>query len=730
MTVRSQPTPEQIEQYRATFPKGSPRIEYRQVTVPPITKRDPDADAQADGARGADTSPIHLSMSSEVPVLRYDWYEGEYYYEVLDHSPSSIDMDYARDGMPFVASHRSYDADQMHGLVVNVAAVDRRLEGDIMPSRAPRSQEIAMDMRDGIRNKVSIGYIVGDEFTQTETKGDASTPTRRYTSWMPIELSTVPVPADYSVGVGRATSPDGRAALARFLSLHPAPARSAAAADPPRDAVATPTPRAAATAQERTMKDGENAAPAAAGENMNGTGGGTPTVSITDIREGETARIKNIRAMARDHACEDKLGEWISSGASVDDVTRQINGILSERIKHPAKMTTGPDVSDRDLKRFSFARALLLNTDAQKEFPGLDFGFEREVMQETERLAGSNRKGAGTMIPYTLLGKMQQQRAGLDSATATSGGAFKFNVPGPFIPVLRNKSSIMRAGATILSGLTGPLVMPRQTGAAGSVFSAENPGSDISVTNLTTDTVTLAFKSIAAGAAFSRQLVFSAASGNYDAEALVQADLIAVMALAIDTGALNGLGSSNQPRGLLKNTNIGSVTLGAQGGAVAWGTVVDLETKVGDANADAMRMAYITNTFVRGQLKKISPLGSTNSGIPIWTGPFPIVPNVDVAGQTDPSGVTVMDGAVNGYRAIASNQVSRTLVKGTTSTCSALVFGAFEHQLVGIFGPGFETIVDPYSKKYQGMIEIAAWVFMDANQRYDGAFAACQEITS
>jgi hypothetical protein len=46
----------------------------------------------------------------------------------------------------------------------------------------------------------------------------------------------------------------------------------------------------------------------------------------------------------------------------------------------------------------------------------------------------------------------------------------------------------MRAGATVLTGLTGPVTFPKQNGTTSTVYSAENPGSDIAITNLTTTT--------------------------------------------------------------------------------------------------------------------------------------------------------------------------------------------------------------------------------------------------
>lgn len=713
------PTPDEVARLRELFPKGAPRIDYRDMllAIVPATRAEGDED-EVEDERADENAPISIAISSEAPVLRYDWWEGEYYWEVLDHSTKSVQLDYCKDGMPFVASHRSYDADQQHGIVENVSVgKDRILRGDVRFSRAERSQQIRQDLVDGIRKKVSVGYIVGDEYTQTEKKDGY--PVRRYMAWMPLETSTVPVPADYNVGVGRAQSPDGQAAIARFLQLVPAKtppapespaAESRAAAVPP----ATPQPQAAPKATERTMEN-DTAAPA----------GAAPVAppSVTDINErAATAaqeRVDNINALANAHACTDKVAGWLRSGASVSDVQREILGILDARMKQPIQQVDTTVIPERDLKRFNMARAISRGTELEgilRQMPGgskLDYGFERELSEEMARTGanlgalGAPQKG-GNFLPFQSLSK--GARAGIDSGTSTTGAPFKFTQPGEFIPILRNKTSVFRAGTTVLTGLAGPLTMPKQTSATGTAWSAENPGSDISITNLLTTTLTLSHKSIGAGTAFSRQMLFAAASGNFDIDAIVAADIAAVIGLALDLAGLQG-GGSNQPTGVLGNTSIGSVTLGTHGGTISYNEIIDLETLIGDANADTNRMAYITNTKQRGRLKKLPVLANTVSGVPIWTGAPP-----------------EMDGIVNGYRAIASNQAPRNLTKGTSTTvCSAIVFGAFEHLICGMFGPGFETIVDPFSKKYQGLIEVAAWSYADFAVRYDGAFAAIKD---
>lgn len=752
------PNPQELEQLRTAYPRGAPRIEYRLSSI----LRDGADATQADLVQGADGAeeaadalcpecanvvgaedgectacgyklkaakppkrkraraadgPIAVAISSETPVLRYDWWEDEVYYEILDHSPRSIDLSYAEDGLPFVNAHRSHDGDQQHGIVESISAgKDRILRGALRMSSAQRSQEIEQDIRDGIRKKVSAGYIVGDEYEQTKGGADGI-PVRRYTNWMPIEVSTVPIPADYTVGIGRAASAAGQEALARFRSLHPS---------------------AAPKAREHTVAN-ENTA----GQNGSANAADPTETAITQVREltrqAEGERVEKLMQLGRQHGVMDRVESWLREKTSVLDATAQVQHVLEERMKRPVQQARPIALNARDNARFSYARMMLLQDDrlekffdTDPEFAGkrskVDYGLEREVLKEASTSMPAERKG-GVYIPFVTeddgrnltMGERLRElherdvfytARAIDSATSTTGGPFKFTQAGDFIALLRNKTSVLRAGVTVLSGLTGPVTFPKQNGPGSASWRAENPGSDLSRVDLTTTTVTLAFKTIQAAMAVSRQALFSAASGNYDLEGVVRSDLAAIIGLAIDLAGLNGSGASNQPLGLLQDTNVGTApALGAQGGTIAWGNVVDLESAIGDANADIGTMSYLTNTKQRGQAKKVAVLGNTASGVPLWTG----TPGI-------------MDGVVNGYRAIASNQVPRNLTKGTqTTVCSAWLFGVFEHLLMGVFGGGFEMMTDPYTLKLQNMVDITAWSFVDFANRYPNAFATIKD---
>jgi anti-sigma28 factor (negative regulator of flagellin synthesis) len=188
--------------------------------------------------------------------------------------------------------------------------------------------------------------------------------------------------------------------------------------------------------------EGDNAAPGGtantntqANANVDATSGNrgtTPQVTVTASHErnAEMERISNIRAWGRDHAIEpERIQKWIGDGTSQLDASREINNILQERMAKPIETVKGPELSDKDQQRFSFARALMLNTPLQDECrqqPGgskIDFGFERELLAEVQRNTAPSRNG--NMLPFTLFARMlpqMQGRSGIDSATATTGG--------------------------------------------------------------------------------------------------------------------------------------------------------------------------------------------------------------------------------------------------------------------------------------------------------------------
>jgi HK97 family phage major capsid protein len=88
------------------------------------------------------------------------------------------------------------------------------------------------------------------------------------------------------------------------------------------------------------------------------------------------------------------------------------------------------------------------------------------------------------------------------------------------------------------------------------------------------------------------------------------------------------------------------------------------------------------------------------------------------------------DGKVNGYPFYMTNALPSNMTQGSTSgACSAALFGAWSQVIVGGWG-GLQFIVDPYTAKNKGVLEITAIAYHDVLLRHPEAFCKCVGITT
>jgi phage head maturation protease len=525
---------------------------------------------------------IPIAISSETPVRRYSWWDGEFYDEVLVHTKDAVDLSYARDGLPFLDGH---DTRQQEGIVEDITVdKDGIMRGMVRFSQRQTAQDLKRDMLDGIRKKISVGYRCLETETK-ETEGDNSVDEVRVTRWLPMETSSVPIPADYSVGVGRsagdALPEDAETAITAFRKHFPH--------------LTITAPKA--TARSIKMPEANTAA-----ENN----GAKPAITVADRDEdvkAERKRGKEIRALASKHKIPaEKAEKWIDEGRSVDAVATSILSELQDR--GDAGGPTGRpavELTDKERKQYSFQRAILMHSD---DVLGkrVDGSFERDIAQELEKKVpeGVKRHGGFLVPTFTSTESAREimarqngwpmaTRAGLDSATSTKGAELKFTVPGDFLELLRNQMVAFAAGVQLYAGLQGPVAFPAQNGAATATWVGENPGSDVADSNLTLVQIALNPKSIQASTSYSRQLL---AQAVVDVDSIVRADLARVNAIALDLAVFAGTGASNQPTGILNTAGIGSVALGTNGLTPVYTNLVDLETQVAAANADQWPCSY------------------------------------------------------------------------------------------------------------------------------------------
>jgi len=145
---------------------------------------------------------VLLSFSSETPYTRQSFFD-EPWVEVLGHQDSEVDLSRLKARAPVLYNHRRTREDRI-GSVLDAWIRDGRGYARVQFSRRDDIADIWTDLGDGHLPNVSVGYLIHDrELTRQNADGPNE---YRVTRWEPLEVSIVDIPADPSVGVGRAFS--------------------------------------------------------------------------------------------------------------------------------------------------------------------------------------------------------------------------------------------------------------------------------------------------------------------------------------------------------------------------------------------------------------------------------------------------------------------------------------------------------------------------------------------
>lgn len=566
--------------------------------------------------------------------------------EVLDHAEASVRLGRLNNGGALLMDHDSRD---QVGVVERAWIEGRKAYAVVRFGKSARAQEVYEDVKDGIRKLVSVGYRILELALEKSSAGEE---TYRATDWEPYEISLVAVPADPSVGVGRDGAP---------------------AAFDPRTLIE----------KENDMRLKRNAAGAPA------PAAPTPENNGADA---ERQRVLNIQAMGDRLNCRDLADHAVANGWTTDQFTEAYRKRSGPAIALRTPESPGSDEFTRLQREFSVVRAIRDMVDG-----GRLTGREAEVSQELGRRNGGTAP-KGIYVPTGILGERVQL-----VGTAGVGG----NLVGQefreqdFINPLRNRSVIMQSGATVLTDLVGNAILPRQTNATGGEWIAED--AEATETDLTFDQVTLTPKTVSGRISWSRQAALQALPAM---ETIVRMDLAEQLGIALDAAAIAGPGSGNQPRGILNTSGIGAVAIGTNGGAPTFDHMVDLESAITNANADVGQLAYLTNSRMRGKLKKTLETASAGSE-KVWR----------------------PDNMVNGYSALTSNNVPSDLTKGSGTNLSAMIFGNWQDLLIGLWG-AMDLIVDPYTFSSRGRVRISAFLSADIAVRHPASFAAIVDATT
>ena len=541
--------------------------------------------------------------------------------EILSHEASAANLSRLNDGAPLLFNH---NPDKVIGVVERAYIDGKRRRGyaRVRFSRNAFAQEILSDVKDGVLRNVSFGYSID----KMEERGSGDFVA---TAWSPYEISVVSVPADPGVGIGRSFEAD--------------------------------TPAASAAPSPDPIPSMENATPDLA-------------VVQAEAAQAERSRISDITALCDKHGMADLGRQMVESGRSIDEARAAVLDKLNIHQEPVTMQAADLGLSEKESRSFSFLRAINYLSNPTDRSAREAAAFEIEASEAAAAKLG--RQSRGITIPQDVL------RRDLNVGAATAGGNLVATDldAGSFIDLLRNASALDQAGATVLTGLTGNVAIPRQSGAATAYWVAESGSPTES--QQTVDQVSLTPKTVAAFTDYSRRLMLQS---SIDVENMVRNDLARVLALKIDLAGLYGTGSNSEPLGLKLTTGIGTENFAAA--APTFEEVVALESDVATANALLGSPVYLMNAAMRGGLKTTKK----DAG----------------------SGMFIMEGnEVNGYRGVLSNQVA----------AGDLWFGNFADLIIGYFS-GLDIMVDPYSNSTSGTVRVVAMQDVDIAVRHPESFS-------
>lgn len=653
----------------------------------------------------AEKCMLRFSISSEYPVRRYDWNTDTDFWEVLSHRAADIDLSRFNDGAAFRDEHWG---DQL-GVISDPGIVDDKLYITVTFSKDnPRALLVFNDMKNGIRRNVSVR----PEYTGPgvlDGTGDGGLRTIRF-PWRPIHGAVVPDGADPTVGIGRAKQQSGNVLSIEYNNTQ----------NQQENLKMDPALRAflESLGLDRSSTDDQALAYLGTSEvqakliaNMNTANRGisapsnTHKVTIvneTNVREAERTRISEISALGRSFGMEKDAETAIAENVSVDVFRAKVVDALKDRKTISPVKKSDPNIGmgEKDLSRYSLVRAMsMLVMDKNLD------GLEREASDETARQIGKSAKGF--YIPPDIMSAPSPLMRGQTVAAPAKGGNMVQTtlMTGSMVEELYNAMVLDKMGVQMLYGIVGDIAIPTDNGGLCGYWLDEN--GKPTETEFDIGQIGMTAHTVGALVNMSRRLLIQ--TGGW-VEAFARQKIMRTLALMIQKAALSGPGAKGQPKGLdllIPDDNI--VALGDNGGLPTYKSIVDLESRVADENADFGNLAYLTNSAMRGQLKTTQEFDNVN-GRPVWK-------NVD-----SQPGI----GEMNGYRAFVTNQVAKDLEKGNKDDCSAIYFGNWAAMIIAYWS-GLDITVDRTTEVKSGGVNIIALQDVDVAIERKVSFAAIKD---
>jgi HK97 family phage major capsid protein len=414
--------------------------------------------------------------------------------------------------------------------------------------------------------------------------------------------------------------------------------------------------------------------------------------------------IKKVEAETRDLTDAEKIAfDNLDQALEIIEEDLQ-RAIKAEQVARQAAEAASEETDERNKRPAGTAEKREYKT-LLREASAIDFlraaqnlpvtGASAELIQEAQKRASqTGLELRGVAVPPEFLAEKRTPSTVYGSNTSVS------SPQGELIDALRPVSTVVSAGARVLSGLNGTVVMPRLK-AGTAIWEAETTN-NTTASGAGLDGVKLEPKRLTALTSVSKML--SKVSGNLALENIFVEDLMLAQGEALDKAALAGPSGGNSPVGVLNMSNTGSVVIGATGGAITRAKVLEMLKVQADNNAWREGLKFITSNRSFYNMASIT--------LDAGSGRF-----------------LQQDGRIEGIDTMSSVHVPINLTKGSGSNLSALILGWWQGLYIAQFGM-FDLVVDPYSLATSGQDRVVLNGYWDIKAAHPTFFTVLKDITT
>ena len=354
---------------------------------------------------------IEVVWSTGMPVKRMDFFTGKFFIEELSMEPGDIRLDRLNLGAPVLDTHDQTELSKVIGVVERASVANGQGTATLKLSDTDGDAEIIRKIQDGIIKNISVGYKIHRAEETIDEESNMST--FRVVDWEPLEISFVPVPADFN-SQARNEGEEKSSIQSFDCEIIVNPSKGVRMANESKDVLlrdeesnAVETPTAEETPKtEGEQKEGETKEDEAKADESKEETSEEKTEAESCDKEVESERslvtqererVLEIMDMCKRHDIDSKISSrFIESNVSIKDagslILKEIEKRGAAKITNNRVETTGMD--NKKLRSEAMTRGLLNLVDPMKnKLKDGDREYRPSSIQSAARMYLANEMG-------------------------------------------------------------------------------------------------------------------------------------------------------------------------------------------------------------------------------------------------------------------------------------------------------------------------------------------------